>query len=894
MTSPNLPGPDYDAAIEFLKSLRGIDHLVAIHPDSGAIEGMTFTKENRAQMPAWIEGRNRTKNVYWSTGVVRRDHNSKKRPKPNDDEIVTARMLKVDLDPLPVPENWDGTDEGWIEKERALILSFLTDDLPDGVPGRPTIVLDSGSGLWGLWVFSMPVENLEPRDKEYIRACGEHLIELYRAKLGKDRADGVADLSRIARLPGTTNWPDEKKRAKGRSITVASVVEDASDRDRTYAPASFLSPEAAKQKTKSGRSGTKAAAAVTVVHDLEQALPSEVPDLCRVVIAQGYDPDDPARFGGNPSDLNLLYASEWTGDRSAAVWYVCCALVRADVEDDTIRALLLDPGWGISAHVLDQKDPEACADRQIENAREAEGRPIARPTIYTNLGEVAEVVDQAQDALVRAGVRIYQRGPELVRLVKHGAVSHASDEDDVRRSADSLVIFPVSALWLVDQMSRAGKWRRKLKEDESPSDPSEKHGRLLLARAGSWPFPPLLGIVTAPTLRADGSILQMPGYDPSSGLIFAPGGTTFPAVPENPTREDAVAALAKFEPLFAEFPFVDTGARAVVLSAILSGLVRSSLQTIPLHAFDAPTAGTGKTMLAETVALIVMGHLPTLMNQGKEEGEDEKRLGAVLRAGDPCLLIDNCDRPVEGDTLCSVLTSSQVSIRILGRSENVTLPCDVLVMATGNNLQIINDMARRTVICRLDAQEERPERRRFDFDPRALAAERRAELVVAALTILRAYAIAEGVEPPSSVGSFEAWNRRVRSALLWCGAGDPVATMEKLVDENQGGSELGSILDMWWRVMGDSEPEVSDLRDAEELAEMLREATGRPLWNSRSVGWYLRRNVGKIVGGLTLRSVSGESARVRKWQVVSTRGEDPGPGERIYDEHTDGVFGGGA
>ena len=41
---------------------------------------------------------------------------------------------------------------------------------------------------------------------------------------------------------------------------------------------------------------------------------------------------------------------------------------------------------------------------------------------------------------------------------------------------------------------------------------------------------------------------------------------------------------------------------------------------------------------------------------------------------------------------------------------------------------------------------------------------------------------------PPEYYELEAWNRRVRSALLWCGAGDPVATMEKLVDENQGGS----------------------------------------------------------------------------------------------------------
>ena len=67
----------------------------------------------------------------------------------------------------------------------------------------------------------------------------------------------------------------------------------------------------------------------------------------------------------------------------------------------------------------------------------------------------------------------------------------------------------------------------------------------------------LRGVTTAPTLRAEGSILQTPGYDVASGLIFDPCGVVFPDVPEEPTQEEALAAIAKFDPLFAEFPFVD-------------------------------------------------------------------------------------------------------------------------------------------------------------------------------------------------------------------------------------------------------------------------------------------------------------------------------------------------
>lgn len=385
--------PDLDASLAFLRRLQGRVHLVAISPDGGGIEGKLFSptradgtrkepRERAEEVRSWIDQRNRSKNVYFTCNVVAPDF---KGPKPTDADIAELRMLKVDLDPLPVPADWSGTAEEWIERERSLILASLTTDLPEHVPGLPSLVLDSGSGLWGMWVF--PIQ-LDPELGDTVRECGEKLIDLYRAKLGKDRVDGVADLSRIARLPGTLNHPGERKRKKGRRLALARVVEEASCDTRRYAPIVFLSLEeqaarlAAKKPSK--RRGKKAKANGTPRGEVETLDDLRVPDLCKVVIAQGCDPDDdPGRFGGAPSLFGLpcgaawqrgtLSGAGWQGDRSAAVWYVACELVRAGADDDTIRALLLDEDWGISSHVLDQKDPEACADRQIERARDEVG-----------------------------------------------------------------------------------------------------------------------------------------------------------------------------------------------------------------------------------------------------------------------------------------------------------------------------------------------------------------------------------------------------------------------------------------------------------------------------------------------------------------------------------------
>jgi len=93
------------------------------------------------------------------------------------------------------------------------------------------------------------------------------------------------------------------------------------------------------------------------------------------------------------------------------------------------------------------------------------------------------------------------------------------------------------------------------------------------------------------------------------------------------------------------------------------------------------------------------------------------------------------------------------------------------MFATGNNLVVIGDMTRRTLVCSLDAGVERPENRTFKApDPIDVVRGDRAKYVVAALTVLRAYHVAGRPEQGTiPLGSFEVWSRRVRDALIWLG-----------------------------------------------------------------------------------------------------------------------------
>ncbi len=301
------------------------------------------------------------------------------------------------------------------------------------------------------------------------------------------------------------------------------------------------------------------------------------------------------------------------------------------------------------------------------------------------------------------------------------------------------------------------------------TDVPDTLARKLLATAVTWSkeIPVLMGIVEAPTLRSDGTVLDQPGYDVETGLVFDPGGIEFPPVPEAPTREDALAALKKFTDLLAGFPFVDEASLSVALAAIITPLVRHACRAVPIIAITAPKMGSGKTLLVTVVGYVYIGRPPCLISEAGSQEEDKKRLLAILMEGAPLIVIDNVDRELKSAPLCTILTEPSYSGRLLGVTRMATAPCRATFLATGNNLVLAGDLTSRALVCALDPQCEHPEERAFDVNLHEVVPKRRAELAAAALTIVRAY-LAAGEPRPKvpNFGRFEDWSRFVRYPLI--------------------------------------------------------------------------------------------------------------------------------
>ena len=439
----------------------------------------------------------------------------------------------------------------------------------------------------------------------------------------------------------------------------------------------------------------------------------------------------------------------------------------------------------------------------------------ARPEIEIRNGEMQRAVDEAEAALIAAQAwspvekKVFRRGDRIVSLMVDKGPDHRG------RMVESQIIVEVGAHALAERLGIAAtfqKFDRRMAGGGGLKqiDPPPALVRTVMERGYSLRLPVLVGVVNCPQLAADGRILDQPGYDAKTGIFFDPRGAKFPTIAESPTKDDALAGVRRLLRLFHTFDFQSETDRSVAVSLILSRLARIAMASSPLHAFDALTAGSGKSMLVDIASILATGERAVVFAQGAKLEEFEKRLSVQLMMGRQIVAIDNITNELDGDLLNQSLTQEKVDLRILGESRVVTARCAAVIAATGNNLKLVGDLTRRSVIARLDPKVDRPELRQFDYDPLADARENRAELVAAALTILRAYCAAGMPGKPPQLQGFAEWSDLVRGALMWIGLGDPAATQDRLRENDPKLTKLIRIATVWEKAFGSSATTVAD------------------------------------------------------------------------------------
>lgn len=311
---------------------------------------------------------------------------------------------------------------------------------------------------------------------------------------------------------------------------------------------------------------------------------------------------------------------------------------------------------------------------------------------------------------------------------------------------------------------------------------------------GEWKFPPLEGIIECPNLRPDGTVIFDEGYDiPTHLYHHLAKDLRITPIPECPSRQDTIEAVNLLTEVIADFPFVDTSSTANALGLMLTPFVRPAIKgKVPLAIIDAPQAGTGKTLLASTVALIATGHDHAIMTMPKNEEEVRKKITSSLMIGTRIITIDNLSGPLSSGELASVLSAPEWSDRILGRSQMTRLPQWATWMATGNNVTLGGDIPRRCYWIKLDAKKSQPwDRNEFCHpDLAGWVKENRGALIWAALTIARSWFVAGCPQSNSRIiGGFSDWSKVIGGILAYAGVDGFLGNLDTMYKQTDDDSQ---------------------------------------------------------------------------------------------------------
>ena len=469
------------------------------------------------------------------------------------------------------------------------------------------------------------------------------------------------------------------------------------------------------------------------------------------------------------------------------------------------------------------------ADESPEDAGAEETLTRDRPDIVINDVQLREPGQRALAALTRVNLeawektglpRYYVRGDEPVRIQYNDQHQLAIGEMSFRTVQHELT-------------NAADFWRETEKKVEAVSPTRDVANYVL--ESVEWSFPALAGITKIPVFRPDGSVLDSRGYDEATGLIYDPDEGFEVSVPDDPTPSDVRDALRIVDEVIGDFPYADQASLANTLALALTPVLREVIDgPVPLAAIDKPAPGTGATLLVETLARVTSGSDPGALGATQDPNEMRKAITSALREGDRWLFLDNVHVELDSAPLARALTAAVWKDRILGVSKTLHVPIRVTWAATGNNLELSLEMARRSYWIRMDAHNAKPwERPQESFrhpDLKAWAREHRSKILGALLTLGRNW-FAQGCPAAEKIplmGSFESWSRTLAGVLAAAGVEgfleNSKSLYEKAATETGIWAEFLEVLNRTYGSEGvTSQTIATDVQDSTNIQSDLRE-----------------------------------------------------------------------
>ena len=325
--------------------------ICTMKPDRGSIFVKSAPADDIEQLRSFVGDHQSDRNIYFGINPLKRGLDKK----ASKDDISHVCYFQADIDPA---------SSASLHAERERIRAAI-----DRAHPEPTVVIDSGGGYQVLYRLAKPIH--VNGDASELERGSKALEKLF-------GADHCANIDRIFRLPGTTNFPNRVKRRKGRAEAPAEVIRFS---DATYDLKDFQN-----------LTGDES---LEVEHD-DRTITRQIP-ICDIDIDELALSPVIRQLIRTGKSLERDYSS-----RSEAMMAVIRALRRAGYDDRVVFSVCLDTKNAISAHAWDQGDADK-AQRAVERVLNKIDAvmPVARSVVEKLDRLTAEIIHPAPRFVAR-------------------------------------------------------------------------------------------------------------------------------------------------------------------------------------------------------------------------------------------------------------------------------------------------------------------------------------------------------------------------------------------------------------------------------------------------------------------------------------------------------------
>lgn len=416
------------------------------------------------------------------------------------------------------------------------------------------------------------------------------------------------------------------------------------------------------------------------------------------------------------------------------------------------------------------------------------------------------------------------------------------------------IIEPDAARIVVDGAMRLGKWvlrgggeseRRELVYLSCARD----HVGLVLARALTDARVPELKSLTSYPSFTSAFRLTEPGF--RDGLYYDEPPELAGLAPVT----DLAEIRRTLDDLLVDFPFKDESDRQNYIGLLLTPAVRQAIDAnVPGTLIHASLERTGKTKLAEVWGFVWTGKRTPAMQVAESNEEMDKRITAKLIAGATMLHLDNLKEWVDLPSLASLLTATVYEGRLLGVSKTVEVPNNLTIVATGNNVKMTGEMAKRMVPVRLQPRTDAPELRRDFVHPDLWDYVRgqRRHVLACLLGMVELWVRAGRPRGRKPMGGFDEWAACVGGVMAAAGYGqwlDNAAEWRDDADTRR--NDLRALVDEWDRLNNGGPLTAKEILAMAERLELFPEVLGGKEGRAALTSFGMRvlaRNVDTPVG----------------------------------------------